>query len=143
MLFFNPQLRVVRPPREALLHNQEEERLEVLRNRQLINQQNNEYAEALAADKAKREERARQQAILREEESRAELERQKVIEKKNRLEKIREEIREKLPVEPTPESTEEIVRVRIKFYNGEFLNRNFLETDSLEVGHIHILKNSK
>lgn len=140
-MLFNPYPRVApaRNPEEEILREQEHR--EVLLNRQLMHQQNNEYAQALAADKARREEQARLEEEKKQEEIRLKKEQEEYTRKKKKLLDLRKEIRENLLLENIPNSDgDEIVRVRVKFPSGYVLDRKFLINDSLEVLKINLIK---
>lgn len=133
-MFFNPHNRLASQQDRAQELMREREQQEVLRNRQLMHEQNAEYAQALAADKARLEQQARLQAEKIEEELRLKNEQNEMKRKKQRLMDLHKEIRKSLESEKVPlPNDKNIVRVRVKFPSGYILNRNFFAEDSLEV----------
>lgn len=135
ILLFNPYPpRMVAPPSSEQEFQREQELREVLLNRQLMHQQNTEYAQALAADKARREEQARLETEMKQEEIRLKKEQEEFKKKKQKLLDLRKEICNSLLLEEVPNSDEDnVVRIRVKFPNGYVLNRKFFVNDSLEV----------
>ncbi|KAK0404667.1 hypothetical protein QR680_017562 [Steinernema hermaphroditum] len=97
----------------------------------LRREQELEYERALAADRAKETERKRVESERLEAERREQEEREALINKKERLQRMKAKIQSSLPEEPS--STEECIRVNIRFPSGEKMERRFCPNDSLEL----------
>lgn len=109
----------------------------------MIREQEIEYANALATDRAKRDEKLRIEAELREKERLEQEEINRFQHKKERLNEIREKIRNKLPAQPqliSGKTSFSIVCVRIKFPGGQTITWNFDRLAKLEV-RTFLLKN--
>lgn len=101
-------------------------------NNQLRRQQEDEYQLALAADRAKVQERKRLESEKIENQKREEELRRQEEQKAAALETRRKDILKSLPVEPDVNEIE-VVRVSVRFPSGAKFERRFRITDNLEV----------
>uniref|UniRef100_A0A1I8AIJ8 UBX domain-containing protein n=1 Tax=Steinernema glaseri TaxID=37863 RepID=A0A1I8AIJ8_9BILA len=98
---------------------------------QLRREQELEYERALAADRAKENERKRVESERLEAERKEQEERDAILKKKQSLEEMKSKIRNTLPEEPSAAS-DECIRVNIRFPSGQKMERRFLSSDTLE-----------
>jgi len=106
------------------------QRLQRDNDRQILREQEDEYARSLAADQARLRERQRLVSETEEQEKKAQLEVQNRERRKTRFDEMRLKIRSTLPDEASAESS---VRLKIHFPDGSSFNRNFHPSDTLEM----------